>query len=447
MWIFVLYEKLKGKSSFWHPYFSTLSGCDNLIDWTMEELEELQDPVLIHDACVWKQRLNRNWEKVYRVVSKYPEYFQADDMKEEFIWAWKVCCTRTFGWNGGMIIPLAGSTNHGEVYTTYDNRTKSELEELAYNENSETDYSDFLNIDRKSCVDIDRRQNRNRLEKYLDKYELPRVKKIWALDTKLDEFRSSSSDDDERTVAEYTSDEEYQVSQSDILPDDENYFTMSTGVRTCFKKGEQVFNAYGRLSNRNLLLDYGFTIPNNRYDTVYFFLWLPESAREGLVKINDIKAKSPEYMEYTELYGLKTKRLNLDVFIYYRKLMNIRDKSWPSNIEVELEIIDKFLSLCLELNSEFATSIEQDTDLEQRKLPERVKFAICYRKAQKKILFNQIKMLEILRKELEKVRNGMNLANHLVGRTPEEVHELYPLRAYLKSLNMHLAKKRLGISK
>lgn len=447
MWIFVLFEKLKGKSSFWYPYFSTLSGCDNLIDWTHEELVELQDKLLAHDANVWKQRLERNWDKVFSVISRYPEYFQAEDLKAEFLWAWKVCCTRTFGWNGGMVIPLAGSTNHGEVYTTYDNKTKSELAELANNESSEIDYSDFLDVDRKSNTGIDRRQNRNRLEKFLDKYELPIVAKIWGLDTKLDEFRSSSSDDDERTVAECTSDEEYQATQSDIIPDEDNYFTMSTGVRTCFKKGEQVFNAYGRLSNRNLLMDYGFATPNNRYDTVYFLLWLPESAREGLVKIEDIKAKTPEYMEYTELYGLKTKRLNLDVFIYFRKHLNLREKNSPSNIETELEIIDKFLSLCLELNSEFSTSIEQDGELAHRNLPERVKWAIFYRIGQKKIVLNQIKMLETLRKELEKVQSGLSLANHLKGRTPEEIHDLYPLRIYLKSLNIHMAKKRLGIGK
>ena len=49
LWVFVLYEKLKGRNSFWYHYFSTITGYNNLADWSGIELEELQDKLLVHD--------------------------------------------------------------------------------------------------------------------------------------------------------------------------------------------------------------------------------------------------------------------------------------------------------------------------------------------------------------------------------------------------------------
>lgn len=46
-------------------------------------------------------------------------------------------------------------------------------------------------------------------------------------------------------------------------------------------KGEQIFNSYGRRSNRFLLLWYGFTFPGNKYDSVAFRLWSPKVQKES----------------------------------------------------------------------------------------------------------------------------------------------------------------------
>jgi len=63
--------------------------------------------------------------------------------------------------------------------------------------------------------------------------------------------------------------------------------------------------------------------------------------------------------------------------------------------------------------------------------------AVFYRINQKKIVLNQIKMLETLRKELDLVQKGMDLNTHLVGRDSEEIKGIYPLRSYLKSLKTY----------
>ena len=441
LWVFVLYEKLKGPSSFWFPYFSCIEGYQNLVDWSESELNELQDPLIVYDNLKWRERIERIWLKIKKIIESYPEFFPPEhDLHSEFMWTWKICCTRGYAWDGGMLIPMADNINHGEVYTSYESETQAMLQILAKNKTGEVDYSDFLDLHTNGEFKADPRHNMNKLEKFLSSgLELKPCEKIWDLDKELEGLRSSSSEDDERNIAECTSDEESAFEQEDSeepeqsKADEDNFFMMSTGVRTFFRKGEQVFNAYGRLNNRNLLLDYGFATEGNRYDTVYFLLWLPRSGREGLVKIQDIKAKTQEYVEFTELYGLKKKRLNIDVFVYFRENMTVTVKNFPSRIEVELEIIDKFLNVCFEMHDEFKTSLEEDEELLLRSPGHRLKSALFYRMNQKKIILNQIKMLEVLRKELESVQNGLSLDQHLIGRSLKEIQDLYPLKSYLQS--------------
>ncbi len=42
--------------------------------------------------------------------------------------------------------------------------------------------------------------------------------------------------------------------------DHDMYFSMTTKSKSYFSKGTQVFNCYGRRTNRFLLLNYGFTL-------------------------------------------------------------------------------------------------------------------------------------------------------------------------------------------
>ena len=48
---------------------------------------------------------------------------------------------------------------------------------------------------------------------------------------------------------------------------------MRTGEQGSFRQGAQVFNCYGRLNNTDLLIDYGFALLPNRYDSVYVRLY------------------------------------------------------------------------------------------------------------------------------------------------------------------------------
>ena len=52
------------------------------------------------------------------------------------------------------------------------------------------------------------------------------------------------------------------------------YFAMYARHRTCYKKGDQLLNSYGARDNRFLLTNYGFTLRQNKYNSLGFKVFL-----------------------------------------------------------------------------------------------------------------------------------------------------------------------------
>lgn len=62
------------------------------------------------------------------------------------------------------------------------------------------------------------------------------------------------------------------------------YFAMGTKFSSYYKKGDQLFNCYGRRTNRFLLVNYGFCLRNNKYNSLGFKVFVnyqDEGAKEG----------------------------------------------------------------------------------------------------------------------------------------------------------------------
>jgi hypothetical protein len=55
------------------------------------------------------------------------------------------------------------------------------------------------------------------------------------------------------------------------MEEDETYFIVA--ANRFIEKGEQIYNNYGRRSNKFLLIYYGFTYVNNKYDSISFRFW------------------------------------------------------------------------------------------------------------------------------------------------------------------------------
>ena len=82
----------------------------------------------------------------------------------------------------------------------------------------------------------------------------------WAKMT--EEYNSSEEEDDEENFAWYDH------------KDNETYFVLCTKYKNIYQAGQQVFHCYGRRTNRFLLLNYGFCLNNNKYNSLSFRVWI-----------------------------------------------------------------------------------------------------------------------------------------------------------------------------
>ena len=80
------------------------------------------------------------------------------------------------------------------------------------------------------------------------------------------------------------------------------YFAMGTKFGSSYKKGDQLFNSYGRRNSRFLLLNYGFTIRNNKYNSLGFKVFV----------------HSDDGNQHQKIIRLKLGRLSLDFLSYLR---------------------------------------------------------------------------------------------------------------------------------
>ena len=94
-----------------------------------------------------------------------------------------------------------------------------------------------------------------------------------------DSSRESDDDNDEgeeekQDVNGANSDETSSESDFEWIEenDEELYFAVCT--RNDLSPGEQIFNHYGRRTNRFLVMWYGFTYMNNKYDSYPFRMWM-----------------------------------------------------------------------------------------------------------------------------------------------------------------------------
>ena len=65
------------------------------------------------------------------------------------------------------------------------------------------------------------------------------------------------------------------------------YFAMGTKFSSRYLKGDQLFNCYGRRTNRFLLVNYGFCFRNNKYNSLGFKVFVNYKEDESDQKDKD----------------------------------------------------------------------------------------------------------------------------------------------------------------
>jgi hypothetical protein len=120
-----MFELNKGEGSFWKPMFDIWPrDTDILFNWEPEDLEWLQDGTLEGDVNRQYQDFLTSWDKLYRCLSKYPEYFSEESISlYRYRWVYMLTTNRCFGSNWPSIcamIPYAELINHENVDVMYD---------------------------------------------------------------------------------------------------------------------------------------------------------------------------------------------------------------------------------------------------------------------------------------------------------------------------------------
>lgn len=161
--------------------------------------------------------------------------------------------------------------------------------------------------------------------------------------------------------------EEYDLNEDFtwITPENEGdiYYAMGTKFKTVYRKGEQLFNCYGLRTNRFLLLNYGFCLRNNKYNSLGFKVFVNSPQKKEVSEEGDES-------RFQKIIRLKREKLCEDLLQYLRANLIFSYKgsnkeillvSSPVDIDFELFTVSCALNLMKNMmNSKYPTTLEQD---------------------------------------------------------------------------------------
>jgi len=207
----------------------------------------------------------------------------------------------------------------------------------------------FAEDDKKSIVDmvLEHYPEKRAMEKTMIK-----LKKIGEeeLFKKVEEYESSEEDDEE----------EFSWWKYD---DEDMYFVVGSKYKNIYKQHQQMFHCYGRRTNRFLLMNYGFGLRLNKYNSVNFRVY------SGLGKESD----QPEEHKVSNLIRLKRNKLQTELLTYLRGSLYSKYGgalksevlfSQPVDYNFEIMVLACVIQMLSNLiNQRFSTSYQQDLDV------------------------------------------------------------------------------------
>ena len=186
-----------------------------------------------------------------------------------------------------------------------------------------------------------------------------------------------------------------------------------------FQKGEEVFDSYGPKPNKQLLLNYGFTIINNIDNYVEINLLLNKNypyIKEKMA-LKNIKNNNKHFWLGLDIFNIKTKDFfSFMRFILYKEsnYSNINSKN-PISIENEKDLFENLKEIMLSYINKYPTTLDDDNDyFEKNKNNMEINEYNCYviRIGEKKIfhfyLNMSIDILQLLNTNKDELKNLYN---------------------------------------
>ena len=173
-----------------------------------------------------------------------------------------------------------------------------------------------------------------------------------------------------------------------------------------YKKGTEVFNSYGRRDNRFLLMEYGFALYENEWDTITISINLEEEHRNNSKKL-DLLARFN--VSNRRSFRLRHGRLNQDMMSMCRlssmsnyEMDDRRNelRFWSEGVSIVSEIgaQDVYINMLQEALAGYSTTMEEDISiLNSEPEDQRLVAATRYRHCKKRILHNHINILKDMR--------------------------------------------------
>lgn len=332
----------------------------------------------------WKATLSR---QRHRFTSNMLDF-------KEFQWAWKLLITRAFGKfvpNTAMV-PIAEFLNHANTMNFYCYVRPSEAVD-PYDRYSECDQ--FEDYD----------------DKWIDR-ERPlylTFRKLAELHEGVSESLQEQAEKLDNQIFEQLLRKKGQDAAPGICVDCEKEFRIVAAEE--IKQGEQVYLSYGKYSNKQLLVCYGFAMPDNVYDYVRLRVPLTELTDSEYLKnrINELGYTAPC------IFKLKSHQISSELISAIRSMMWDSSKSptaflRPTDTELEINSLYLYNKLIVKTLSMFPTQIKEDTQLLNQETTARFRFAVIYRISLKKILKTQGNLVSTAIGILEKSMLGENIS-------------------------------------
>ena len=169
-----------------------------------------------------------------------------------------------------------------------------------------------------------------------------------------------------------------------------------------YLKGSEVFNSYGRRDNRFLLMEYGFALHANEWDTITISMNLTEEHHDNPKKLALLTRFN---VSTRRSFRLRFGRLNQDFMSMCRlSAMSEHDmddrrnelRFWSEGVSIENELQAQrvYIERLEETLRLYPTTLEQDVALlQQAPDDQRMVAATRYRHTKKRILHNHIHLL------------------------------------------------------
>lgn len=271
---YIMYEFGKGEESFWHPFLVTFpKDVEVLTDWSESELEELEDLFLTSEAQSRIRLLKDEWELLRPTLESHTEWFQPKFVTYDmFYWLWKISLTRAFGRfkPSPSLIPVAEYVNHDFSYSHYIIGSA----DSTFRGFPLFDDYDHPQLDPEVCQEPPALLDLAKLHITLATHHEDSTAakdQIELLETWSNALTAAAAVN-EGGAGHSEASAGFTPLDMDSKEEQEVVFRLVVGENEYYEAGSQLLLFYGQYSNRQLLLNYGFTLPFNVYNFALVFL-------------------------------------------------------------------------------------------------------------------------------------------------------------------------------